>query len=134
MEPTPFDLVRELFQQLRWRRFPLGVTDLAALRNSLAAGFGWSSSEAFRELIVALWAKSARRGRDRSRVVCAVTVATDLARGTDDSTAAAPGGRHCATSPNQHVAPHASASSTKHPHGRTARAAHRPTARLPPDP
>src|SRR5262245_46455187 len=60
MALTTLDLVHDLFQQLRWRRFPLGVTDLAVLRDSLTAGFGWSSREAFCELIVALWAKSAR--------------------------------------------------------------------------
>jgi uncharacterized protein with von Willebrand factor type A (vWA) domain len=60
MTRTALNLVHEIFQQLRWRRFPLGAPDLAALRSALAAGFGWSSSEAFRELLVALWAKSAR--------------------------------------------------------------------------
>jgi len=60
MAASPRVLVHDLFQQLRWRRFPLGVPDLAALRDSLTAGFGWSSREAFRELIVALWAKSTR--------------------------------------------------------------------------
>lgn len=53
-------LVGELFEQLQRRRFPVGPPDLDALRSALAAGFGWSSSEALRELIVALWAKSTR--------------------------------------------------------------------------
>jgi uncharacterized protein with von Willebrand factor type A (vWA) domain len=53
-------LVRKLFDQLRGRRFPLGPSDLQALRDALTAGFGWSSCEALRELIVSLWAKSSR--------------------------------------------------------------------------
>ncbi|WP_077000517.1 VWA domain-containing protein [Variovorax sp. KK3] len=55
-----FALVRELFEQLRRRRLPIGPPDLDALRAALTAGFGWSSQDALRELIVALWAKSPR--------------------------------------------------------------------------
>ncbi len=63
MAGSTLGLVEELFRQLRWRRFPLGMTDVAALRDALSAGFGWGSREAFRELIVALWAKSAREAQ-----------------------------------------------------------------------
>lgn len=59
-EPGTPALVGELFAQLQRRRFPIGPPDLAALRTALAAGFGWSSQDALRELIVALWAKSTR--------------------------------------------------------------------------
>lgn len=54
------ELLHELFHQLRRRRFPLGPGDLAAVRRALGAGFGWASLDDFRNLIVALWAKSAR--------------------------------------------------------------------------
>jgi len=59
-ESGAFALVRELFELLQRRRFPIGPPDLDALRDALAAGFGWSSHEALRDLCVALWAKSSR--------------------------------------------------------------------------
>ncbi|MEO3820630.1 hypothetical protein [Plantactinospora sp. B24E8] len=49
----------ELLGQLRRRGLPLGVDDALALRQALAAGFGWSSTSALLRLCVALWAKSA---------------------------------------------------------------------------
>ena len=51
-------LVRVLFQQLRRRRFPLGLDDYLALRQALRAGFGLSSQEDLRDLCCSLWAKS----------------------------------------------------------------------------
>ncbi|BAZ26674.1 VWA containing CoxE family protein [Kalymmatonema gypsitolerans NIES-4073] len=48
----------ELFQKLRRRGFPLTPDDYEALRQSLQAGFGWSSKEALRDLCNSLWAKS----------------------------------------------------------------------------
>lgn|GEM_PF-5340450 len=48
----------KLFEGLRHRGFPLIPDDLEALRQSLQAGFGWSSQEALRELCKYLWAKS----------------------------------------------------------------------------
>ena len=47
-----------LFEQLRRRGFPLGIDDYQELRISLQAGFGWSSSEALKDLCNSLWAKS----------------------------------------------------------------------------
>lgn len=57
-EANAFALVRELFGQLQRRRLPIGPPDLDALRMALTAGFGWSSQDALRDLMVALWAKS----------------------------------------------------------------------------
>ena len=57
---NPVELLRELFDQLRRRRFPLGPSDIGALRNALSAGFGWGSRDDLRDLVVALWAKSTR--------------------------------------------------------------------------
>jgi hypothetical protein len=48
----------ELFQKLRRRGFPLTPDDYETLRQSLQAGFGWSSQEALRNLCNFLWAKS----------------------------------------------------------------------------
>ncbi len=48
----------DLFQKLRRRGFPLTPDDYEALRQSLQAGFGWSSKEALRDLCNSLWAKS----------------------------------------------------------------------------
>ena len=59
-DPGALQLVRDLYEQLHRRRFPIGPPDLAALRQALSAGFGWASHEALRDLIVALWAKSVR--------------------------------------------------------------------------
>lgn len=56
--PPPF--VTDLIDQLRRRAFVLGPEDVAALRQALAAGFGWSSRAALEELCVTLWAKSDR--------------------------------------------------------------------------
>lgn len=50
--------VLEVARQLRRRRLPLGIDDYDALRQALAAGFGWSSPDELRELCVTLWAKS----------------------------------------------------------------------------
>ncbi|GIF75193.1 VWA domain-containing protein [Asanoa siamensis] len=50
--------VPPLVQALRRRGLPLGVDDLQDLRVALLAGFGLSSTEAFQELCVSLWAKS----------------------------------------------------------------------------
>src|SRR5215510_984110 len=49
----------ELLQQLRRRRFLLGLDDYHALREALRVGFGWSSRQALCDLCVALWAKTA---------------------------------------------------------------------------
>lgn len=49
-----------LFEKLRRRRFALGPEDYEALRQTLRAGFGWSSPEALCDLCCALWAKSRR--------------------------------------------------------------------------
>jgi hypothetical protein len=48
----------ELFQKLRRRGFPLTPDDYETLRQSLQAGFGWTSQEALRDLCNSLWAKS----------------------------------------------------------------------------
>src|SRR5262245_36269530 len=58
MDGNTLELVQDLFGQLRRRRFPLGPMDLGALRDALAAGFGWSSRDDLCDLLVALWAKS----------------------------------------------------------------------------
>jgi uncharacterized protein len=58
LEPPLF--LWHLFQELRRRRFMLGIDDYVGLRGSLHAGFGLSSRKALRELTVALWAKSSR--------------------------------------------------------------------------
>ncbi|MEE6263139.1 hypothetical protein [Plantactinospora sonchi] len=60
-EPGPAmpPFVHELVVQLRRRGIPLGIDDCVALRQALAAGFGWSSSSALLRLCVSLWAKSA---------------------------------------------------------------------------
>jgi uncharacterized protein with von Willebrand factor type A (vWA) domain len=55
----PPEFLRELFDQLRRRQFPLGPDDFAALRAALRAGFGWTRPE-LRALLCALWAKSSR--------------------------------------------------------------------------
>ena len=48
-----------LFNKLRRRHgFALGIDDYEALRQSLQAGFGWSSLDNLRDLCNALWAKS----------------------------------------------------------------------------
>ncbi len=47
-----------LFERLRRRGFAIGPADYEALRQSLRAGFGWTSREALRDLCNALWAKS----------------------------------------------------------------------------
>ncbi len=52
--------VAEMVRQLRYRGVLLGVDDCVALRQALAAGFGWSDAAALGELCVALWAKSVR--------------------------------------------------------------------------
>jgi uncharacterized protein len=55
----PLDILRELFDQLRRRQFPLGPDDFAALHDALRAGFGWTRPE-LRALLCMLWAKSNR--------------------------------------------------------------------------
>jgi hypothetical protein len=55
--------VRKLWTQLRQRGFELSPTDLDALRLALLAGFGWDSRDSFRELLVALWAKTPREAQ-----------------------------------------------------------------------
>lgn len=57
-QPAAPPWVPELLGQLRRRGLPLGVDDALALRQALAAGFGWSSTSALLRLCVALWAKS----------------------------------------------------------------------------
>ncbi|MGC4807447.1 hypothetical protein [Micromonospora sp. DT233] len=52
------EFVHRVIRQLRRRGLPLGVDDCDALRRALAAGFGWSSDQAFEELCVMLWARS----------------------------------------------------------------------------
>ncbi|SFP85592.1 hypothetical protein SAMN05660464_4471 [Geodermatophilus dictyosporus] len=52
------DFLWQLVLQLRRRQIAIGVDDLDCLRQALGAGFGLSSREALRELLVALWAKS----------------------------------------------------------------------------
>lgn len=52
------ELVVRVGRQLRRRNVALGIDDYEALRQSLTAGFGWSSDDQLRELCVALWAKS----------------------------------------------------------------------------
>jgi hypothetical protein len=47
-----------LFHQLRRRDFKLGPDDLMSLHAVLAAGFGWKSRSALRDVCRALWAKS----------------------------------------------------------------------------
>ncbi|ONH52517.1 hypothetical protein CcI49_33895 [Frankia sp. CcI49] len=60
MSPGPPPFVTDLIDQLRRRAFMLGPEDVAALRQALAAGFGWSSRAALEDLCVTLWAKSDR--------------------------------------------------------------------------
>ncbi|EFC83430.1 VWA domain-containing protein [Parafrankia sp. EUN1f] len=60
MSPGPPRFVTDLIDQLRRRAFMLGPEDVAALRQALAAGFGWSSRAALEDLCVTLWAKSDR--------------------------------------------------------------------------
>lgn len=67
-------LLPELVALLRRRGVPLGVDDVAALRCALAAGFGWQSRTALRELCVSLWAKSPAE----AEVVRAVFASVDL--------------------------------------------------------
>ncbi|MBL7493621.1 VWA domain-containing protein [Frankia sp. AgB1.9] len=50
--------VLDLATQLRQRDIPVTSDDLAALRDSLRAGFGWSSLAEFERLCICLWAKS----------------------------------------------------------------------------
>ncbi|MEH2243651.1 hypothetical protein [Nostoc sp.] len=59
-QPKLPEFLRQLFESLRRRGFPLTPDDLEALRQSLQAGFGWPSQEglALRELCNCLWAKS----------------------------------------------------------------------------
>ncbi len=52
------EVLEDLFQKLRRRGFLVAPDDYEALRQSLEAGFGWSSREALRELCISLWAKS----------------------------------------------------------------------------
>ncbi|KAL6968780.1 hypothetical protein U1Q18_052010, partial [Sarracenia purpurea var. burkii] len=52
------EVLEDLFQKLRRRGFLVTPDDYEALRQSLEAGFGWSSPEALRELCISLWAKS----------------------------------------------------------------------------
>jgi uncharacterized protein with von Willebrand factor type A (vWA) domain len=52
------DLIVQLGRQLRRRRLSIGIEDYAALRQALAAGFGWSSHDELSRLCIALWAKS----------------------------------------------------------------------------
>jgi len=60
MSVTPLlpSFLWQLFERLRRRGFAIGPTDYEALRQSLRAGFGWTSREALRDLCNALWAKS----------------------------------------------------------------------------
>lgn len=48
----------QLFVRLRRRRFLLGIEDYFALKQAMAAGFGWPSKESLRNLCCSLWAKS----------------------------------------------------------------------------
>jgi uncharacterized protein len=65
-EPPWRDRLWTLVEELRQADFALGTDDVAALRQALAAGFGWSSRESLCDLLVALWAKS-RRDRETLR-------------------------------------------------------------------
>lgn len=47
-----------LFNQLRRRRFPLGLDDYYDLKRALRSGFGWSSRQSLCDLCCSLWAKS----------------------------------------------------------------------------
>jgi uncharacterized protein len=60
--PLLMPIVWDLFQKLRRRGFAIGVEDYEALQQSLRAGFGWSSQQAFLSLCTALWAKSRQEG------------------------------------------------------------------------
>jgi uncharacterized protein len=60
--PLLMPIVWDLFQKLRRRGFAIGVEDYEALQQSLRAGFGWSSQQAFLNLCTALWAKSRQEG------------------------------------------------------------------------
>ena len=60
--PLLMPIIWDLFQKLRRRGFAIGVEDYAALQQSLRAGFGWSSQQAFLSLCTALWAKSRQEG------------------------------------------------------------------------
>ena len=57
-QPKLPEFLWKLFERLRRRGFPLTPDDYEALRQSLQAGFGWSSQVALRELCNSLWAKS----------------------------------------------------------------------------
>ncbi|WP_164842672.1 VWA domain-containing protein [Actinoplanes solisilvae] len=57
--------VQTLYQQLRRRGFAIGPAEYEAVRTALREGFGWSSSEDLRAVVVALWAGS----RDEQTVV-----------------------------------------------------------------
>lgn len=57
-QPKLPEFIWQLFKELRHRGFPLTLDDLEVLRESLQAGFGWSSLEALRQLCNSLWAKS----------------------------------------------------------------------------
>jgi uncharacterized protein len=60
--PLLMPIIWDLFQKLRRRGFAIGVEDYEALQQSLKAGFGWSSQQAFLSLCTALWAKSRQEG------------------------------------------------------------------------
>jgi uncharacterized protein len=60
--PLLMPIIWDLFQKLRRRGFAIGVEDYEALQQSLMAGFGWSSQQAFLSLCTALWAKSRQEG------------------------------------------------------------------------
>ncbi|MEU4623652.1 VWA domain-containing protein [Actinoplanes sp. NPDC023801] len=53
------DFLHQLTTQLRRRGLTLGIDDIAALRQVLAAGLGWSSDRSLLNVCIALWAKSA---------------------------------------------------------------------------
>jgi uncharacterized protein with von Willebrand factor type A (vWA) domain len=57
--PLP-EFVDGLVRQLRRQGLPLGIDDCLAFRTAVAAGFGYDSTGALRNLCVALWAKSLR--------------------------------------------------------------------------
>jgi uncharacterized protein len=56
--PLIMSIIWDLFQKLRRRGFAIGIDDYEALQQSLYAGFGWSSRQAFLDLCNSLWAKS----------------------------------------------------------------------------
>ncbi|MEU4220333.1 VWA domain-containing protein [Actinoplanes sp. NPDC026623] len=56
--PPPPVFLHQLITQLRRRGLLLGIDDVDALRQALAAGFGWSSEGSLLNVCLALWAKS----------------------------------------------------------------------------